>query len=416
MSTKDNSFDSPAAAAIAAIERAAGDSSFVSLGGRRTRSVHEFYRYPARFSPVFARAVIEAFTKPGDVILDPFLGGGTTLVEARLSGRIGVGSDLSTLAVFVSHAKTRAYKAQSCEIVDDWAGHIAGLKLRGSPISVPHIGSPEARVLYTPETWRLRKFIGLALDSLQNLEDNDASTLARCSLLRTAQSALDMRAGTPTIDDFRRQLVATARAMANVASDHGRRVRHADAATVGKRGIPRSLILNHAAEDLPAAALSARYKVPRLVLTSPPYPGVYVMYHRWKVNGRKETGAPFWIANCLDGHGIGRYTMGARADKSRDRYFETLRSSWERISEVVDERTWVVQLVGFNHVPTQLPRYLQAMDQAGFREVQLPTLQNQDDGRFWRSVPSRRWWVITDARSECAPSTAREVVLVHKRA
>ena len=37
---------------------------------------HNFYRYPARFSPVFARTIIERFSEPGDVVLDPFMGGG----------------------------------------------------------------------------------------------------------------------------------------------------------------------------------------------------------------------------------------------------------------------------------------------------------------------------------------------------
>lgn len=32
-------------------------------------STHQFYRYPARFSPQFARAFIEEFTEPGDLVL-----------------------------------------------------------------------------------------------------------------------------------------------------------------------------------------------------------------------------------------------------------------------------------------------------------------------------------------------------------
>ena len=48
---------------------------------------HNFYNYPARFSPLFAETVIDIFTEPGDLVLDPFMGGGTTLVAARLSGR-----------------------------------------------------------------------------------------------------------------------------------------------------------------------------------------------------------------------------------------------------------------------------------------------------------------------------------------
>jgi hypothetical protein len=46
---------------------------------------HDLYRYPARFSPLFARAAIETFTEPGDTVLDPFAGGSTTLVEALAS-------------------------------------------------------------------------------------------------------------------------------------------------------------------------------------------------------------------------------------------------------------------------------------------------------------------------------------------
>ena len=70
---------------------------------------HNFYRYPARFSPKLVRATIEAFTEPGDLVLDPFVGGGTTLVEAMVLGRHAVGSDISSLAIFVSEVKTTIY-------------------------------------------------------------------------------------------------------------------------------------------------------------------------------------------------------------------------------------------------------------------------------------------------------------------
>src|SRR6266700_804890 len=66
---------------------------------------HNFYRYPARFSPQFARAAIEAFTRPGDLVLDPFMGGATTLVEARALARTGIGLDINELSCFVARAK-----------------------------------------------------------------------------------------------------------------------------------------------------------------------------------------------------------------------------------------------------------------------------------------------------------------------
>src|SRR6516165_11443170 len=67
---------------------------------------HNYYRYPARFSPQFARGAIEAFSRPGDVVLDPFMGGATTLVEARAAGRHAIGSDINSLSVFLGRVKT----------------------------------------------------------------------------------------------------------------------------------------------------------------------------------------------------------------------------------------------------------------------------------------------------------------------
>jgi DNA modification methylase len=63
----------------------------ISYQGLVSGFTHNFYRYPARFSPMFARGTIEAFSQPGDVILDPFMGGATTLVEARALGRHAIG-------------------------------------------------------------------------------------------------------------------------------------------------------------------------------------------------------------------------------------------------------------------------------------------------------------------------------------
>ena len=81
---------------------------------------HNFYKYPARFSPEFAGAAIEALSDPGDLVLDPFAGGGTTLVESRVRGRLSVGTDVSTLANFVSRAKTQVLSNSELESLQGW--------------------------------------------------------------------------------------------------------------------------------------------------------------------------------------------------------------------------------------------------------------------------------------------------------
>ena len=65
-----------------------------------------FYSYPAKFLAKLPRGIIERFTIEGDVVLDPFVGGGTTGLEAMLLKRQFIGYDLNPFAILVSKVKT----------------------------------------------------------------------------------------------------------------------------------------------------------------------------------------------------------------------------------------------------------------------------------------------------------------------
>jgi DNA modification methylase len=66
---------------------------------------HNFHAFPAKFPPQLPRAFIEALTGPNDLVLDPMMGSGTTIVEAFLSGRHGLGVDIDPLALLISKVK-----------------------------------------------------------------------------------------------------------------------------------------------------------------------------------------------------------------------------------------------------------------------------------------------------------------------
>jgi SAM-dependent methyltransferase len=66
---------------------------------------HGIHRYSGKFIPQIARQAIELLTEPGDLIVDPYCGSGTTLLEAALVGRRAIGFDLSPLAVLIATAK-----------------------------------------------------------------------------------------------------------------------------------------------------------------------------------------------------------------------------------------------------------------------------------------------------------------------
>ena len=67
---------------------------------------HCYHRYPAKFIPQLAARLIEEYSEPDDVVLDPFMGSGTALVEALVAGRRAWGIDINPAAVIASRAKT----------------------------------------------------------------------------------------------------------------------------------------------------------------------------------------------------------------------------------------------------------------------------------------------------------------------
>src|SRR5262245_52523619 len=81
---------------------------------------HNFYRYPARFSPEFARAVISEFSAPNSYIIDPFMGGGTSIVEALPLRRFVIGIDVNPLAHFVSDVKTTPLSSNDVQTIRTW--------------------------------------------------------------------------------------------------------------------------------------------------------------------------------------------------------------------------------------------------------------------------------------------------------
>lgn len=81
----------------------AGDLNF--HGRDSLYASHNLHSFPAKFPPQLPRAFIKELTEPGELVLDPMVGSGTTIVEAFISGRRSVGFDIDPLAIRLSAAK-----------------------------------------------------------------------------------------------------------------------------------------------------------------------------------------------------------------------------------------------------------------------------------------------------------------------
>lgn len=74
--------------------------------------LHALHPYPARFIPQIPQKAIQSYSSPGDIVLDPFCGCGTTLLESILAMRRAIGIDSNPVAVLIAQAKTLKYSSQ----------------------------------------------------------------------------------------------------------------------------------------------------------------------------------------------------------------------------------------------------------------------------------------------------------------
>jgi hypothetical protein len=373
---------------------------------RVTGLTHNFYRYPARFSPEFVRTVIQEFTQEGELVFDPFMGGGTTLVEAMAMGRDAVGTDISSLATFIAQVKTTVFSRNELASVARWIDSLPSrLKIATSvPISPASIRRHYHRNITDRKTWRIKKLLEIALIEVAELESVDEQRLARCILLKTGQWALDCRSRIPSTSEFQQQIAENAYEIMEGAANFAKKVQAFSRKPSGKcvhrqvSGVEESPELLHA-------------RSPALILTSPPYPGLHVLYHRWQVGGRRETAAPFWIAGTSDGDGASFYNLGDRKQKNLRDYFDNLQSSFASIARIAGRKTMIVQMIAFSDPVRQLPRYLDAMVAAGLKEADIQIDAKSRQWRVWRDVPGRKWY----ASKSGATGGSREVVLFHHK-
>jgi site-specific DNA-methyltransferase (adenine-specific) len=108
-------------------------------------SFHPMCSYLASFPAALAHAFIGRYSRPGDVVLDPFSGRGTTPLQACAEGRIGVGNDLNPFAHLLTAAKVEpATRAEALTRVTAlrlaWAGAAAGWESLAARVS----GDPAA--------------------------------------------------------------------------------------------------------------------------------------------------------------------------------------------------------------------------------------------------------------------------------
>lgn len=79
--------------------------------------IHSYHRYYGKLIPAIPRSAIREFTKEGDLVFDPFVGSGTTAVEAIYHNRSFMGVEINPLSVLITEIKTSNYSVEVLELV-----------------------------------------------------------------------------------------------------------------------------------------------------------------------------------------------------------------------------------------------------------------------------------------------------------
>lgn len=104
-----------------------------------TKHVHRLHPYKGKFIPQLVEYFLdghvddfkkEVYFQPGDIVLDPFCGSGTTLVQANELGMHAVGIDISAFNAFISNTKLGHYNfihlyEQSKEITSELRNYVS---------------------------------------------------------------------------------------------------------------------------------------------------------------------------------------------------------------------------------------------------------------------------------------------------
>lgn len=287
-------------ASLAALMRSA-----LAVSGDEERvqaHVHGFHSYPARLHPETAAALIRGLTQGHDTVLDPFCGSGTVVVEARALGRRALGSDLNPLGVELARLKTAgtspAFAAAVLDAARSAADHALGRQKAESGPTERY--GPEDRTLFAPHV--LLELDGLR-DGIERLTDEPVRRTLSL-VLSALLTKVSQRTGDSSERDQPKRIARgfAIRFFVKKTEELSRRL--TEYQTLVPDGTPRPRL-----EVADARRIGfVRDASVELIVSSPPYPGVYDYYEHHRLRLR-------WLR--WDARAFARNEIGSRRDAQR---------------------------------------------------------------------------------------------------
>ena len=279
--------------------------------------LHSLHPYPARFIPQIPRKAILEWSSSGDVVLDPFCGCGTTLLESIILDREAIGIDNNAVACLVSRAKVIPYSLDEIKALGEFSENLH------------HVLAESASIVSLPDYHNVSYWF-----DIEALKD-----LAR---LRVAINQLPKNAKIFALAVFSSIIIR----VSNQDSDTryarvDKLYKSGDAVKWFKKRLTDAINRLWEIKDIPKAGATVHCGDSRnlnflpdesvhLIVTSPPYINAYDYhkYHRHRIH---------WIdgdVSLARDTEIGKHDTFTRPKATPDRYFEDMRQcfvEWKRV-------------------------------------------------------------------------------------
>lgn len=163
----------------------------------RTKHVHRLHPYLGKFIPQLVEVFLRKYFSPGQTVLDPFVGSGTTLVQANELGINSIGCDVSAFNTLLCRAKLTRYNLKQMreevldalnrtrEVTQKGAFQLPLFDVSSNPYSTPQTDDAYLQQWFSPQTLN-------ELLTYRNIIENghySYSDLLKTILCRSARSA-----------------------------------------------------------------------------------------------------------------------------------------------------------------------------------------------------------------------------------
>ncbi|MBN1677313.1 MAG: site-specific DNA-methyltransferase [Candidatus Thermoplasmatota archaeon] len=403
------------------------------IGRQVSYATHGIHRYPAKFIPQIPRFCLKSLSEAGDVVLDPFMGSGTTLLESYIMGRSCYGIDIHPLARLIAKVKTTPLEPgplereaeelirkirEDDEVNDAWIPEIPNRDHWFRPKVLQELGTIKKHI------WEMRPgpqqdFFKICFSSvIRRLSNSDSDSLI------------------PEVTSFRRKLDQQGKTSFDVFAkfDNSVRSRLVDVRDLWKisrdvmdryRERPRVDIIGRDARDIDLEDSSVD-----LAVTSPPYASAvhYVSVHKLEmfwldmIKGTADLDAEIigsaraYSSEYRDWHPKSRIrslneVLGQLTEKDRKsayvvwKYFDQMRMNFNEVNRVLARGSSYCMIVGENTFRrVRIPTYRILAQVAADSGFELKTTYMYDVINRHLDIP--RW---NDSRIE------RDYILVLRR-